>query len=186
MRHQDELNAVVPIGSITDELDIFKVLLSRGFGFSLWWSCWDCGYSSLKHKSKKHERFSTQKEEPCLVIEKKEQFKISLLYFHKWLVKFTLLYVSESTSCLKSYFKLIRWLKIKSIKLIKFLFYFHRFLFNTPSLYTHVNWIICLWGFWVSTIIAAELSHFYNETQGSMTRRKRNRGGQRKRQQLTS
>lgn len=112
----------------------------------------------------------------------KNHEKKSLLYFHKWLVKFTLLYVSESTSCLKSDFKLIRWLKWKSIKLLTFLVYFHRFLFNTPSLYTHVNWIICLWGFWVSTIIAAELSHFYNETQGSMTRRKRNWGGQRKRQ----
>lgn len=42
------LNAAVPVGSVTDELDVFKVFFSRCFGFSLWWCSWDCGPSTLQ------------------------------------------------------------------------------------------------------------------------------------------
>lgn len=57
MRAPDKLKAVVPVGSVTDELDVFKVLLSRGFGFSLWGCCWNCGSSSLKPTQQQLEMF---------------------------------------------------------------------------------------------------------------------------------
>ena len=39
----------LPVGSVTDELDVLEVFLSGCFGFSLRWSCWDGRYLTLKH-----------------------------------------------------------------------------------------------------------------------------------------
>ena len=44
-----ESKSLLPVGSVTDELDVLKVFLSGCFGFSLRWSCWDGRYLTLKH-----------------------------------------------------------------------------------------------------------------------------------------
>lgn len=45
-----------PIGSVTDELDVLEVFLSRCFGFSLRWSCRDGRTSTLKHTHNVHDQ----------------------------------------------------------------------------------------------------------------------------------